>query len=315
MSIYPTKSYPITKGLSEFEILKASHKFLREGANENENQGRGDENGSGRGTTQSKKSWEDRLAEKYYESLYREFAVCDLKHYKSGNFALRWRTESEVISGAGESTCGNTRCKYHFISPPLSNTFGMKKKEKRKKEPQLTILELPFAYIEHGEAKSALVKVALCSRCVKKLMWKRRKDKEERELREGGIDPATVVTMDGVSEDGESEEEQEDVTEKAERNGKGKEREKESRTSTRVEEDPRRRRSTSAVEVEGRSSSGKNHRRDERDSHGEEHGRPTREPWPRRRSSRSRSPRRRHFDSHSHSQSYSSSREYQRKNV
>jgi len=28
MSIYPTKSYPIIKGLSEFEILKASHKYV-----------------------------------------------------------------------------------------------------------------------------------------------------------------------------------------------------------------------------------------------------------------------------------------------
>ena len=30
-------------------------------------------------------TWDDQLAGKYYESLYREFAVCDLKHYKSGN--------------------------------------------------------------------------------------------------------------------------------------------------------------------------------------------------------------------------------------
>lgn len=30
-------------------------------------------------------TWDDKLALKYYDSLYREFAVCDLKHYKSGN--------------------------------------------------------------------------------------------------------------------------------------------------------------------------------------------------------------------------------------
>ena len=30
-------------------------------------------------------SWDEQLATKYYTSLYREFAVCDLKHYKSGN--------------------------------------------------------------------------------------------------------------------------------------------------------------------------------------------------------------------------------------
>ena len=34
---------------------------------------------------ESKLSWDERLAKKYYSSLYREYAVCDLKHYKSGN--------------------------------------------------------------------------------------------------------------------------------------------------------------------------------------------------------------------------------------
>jgi protein FRA10AC1 len=32
--------------------------------------------------------------------------------------------------------------------------------------------------VEQGESKSALVKVVLCPRCLKKLMWKRRKEKE-----------------------------------------------------------------------------------------------------------------------------------------
>ena len=30
-------------------------------------------------------SWDDRVAKKFYSALYREYAVCDLKHYKSGN--------------------------------------------------------------------------------------------------------------------------------------------------------------------------------------------------------------------------------------
>ena len=30
-------------------------------------------------------TWEDKVAQKYYDSLFREYAVCDLKHYKSGN--------------------------------------------------------------------------------------------------------------------------------------------------------------------------------------------------------------------------------------
>lgn len=74
-------------GLTEFEILKASHKleilsyfytfhllgtirFLRDS----------DEAKSS--------SWNELLAAKYYANLYREFAVCDLKHYKSGNVCL-----------------------------------------------------------------------------------------------------------------------------------------------------------------------------------------------------------------------------------
>ena len=38
------------------------------------------------GATSSKPtSWEDALAVKYESTLFKEFAVCDLKHYKSGN--------------------------------------------------------------------------------------------------------------------------------------------------------------------------------------------------------------------------------------
>ena len=72
-------------GLTEFEILKASHKcvlitltvkqklthgdrFLREDEEEEEHV----------------LSWGDQVAKKYYSNLYREFALCDLKHYKSG---------------------------------------------------------------------------------------------------------------------------------------------------------------------------------------------------------------------------------------
>ncbi|EPT01631.1 hypothetical protein FOMPIDRAFT_1109616, partial [Fomitopsis schrenkii] len=138
-------------GRSEFEILKASHKFLRE-------DGEADE---------SKLPWDDKLAKKYYDNLYREYAVCDLKHYKSGNFALRWRTESEVVCGAGETTCGNTRCALH------------EQRAVDELRPSLKTLELPFSYVEDGAAKFALVKVVLCDRCLKKLMWKRNKERED----------------------------------------------------------------------------------------------------------------------------------------
>jgi len=88
---------------------------------------------------------------------------------------LRWRTEEEVLGGFGESTCGNPRCEYHRTA----------------REIILTTLELPFAYVEHGDDKSALVKVVLCGSCMRKLMWKRRKERErskecgDEDLREG----------------------------------------------------------------------------------------------------------------------------------
>lgn len=81
-------------------------------------------------------------------------------------FALRWRTESEVISGAGESTCANTRCALHS---PRNIDDGLC---------SLKTLELPFSYEERGERKLAMVKVVLCDKCCGKLMWKRRKEKE-----------------------------------------------------------------------------------------------------------------------------------------
>jgi len=169
----PSDNIPKPVGITEFEILKASHKFLRDD----------DEKAS---------SWDEQLAAKYYTSLYREFAVCDLKHYKSGNFALRWRTEEEVLSGSGETTCGNTRCQHHF-APHFQGEDS---------KPSLTTLELPFSYVEQGENKSALVKVALCGKCVKKLMWKRQKEKEkekftaELDLRTSTADEEVLGTGD-----------------------------------------------------------------------------------------------------------------------
>jgi protein FRA10AC1 len=91
-----------------------------------------------------------------------------------------------VLSGAGENTCGNTRCKHH-----TQDTI------------QLSTLELPFAYEEQGEHKSALVKVVLCPRCLKKLMWKRNKEKEVHIATplEGPIEPRNHEDMADIASD------------------------------------------------------------------------------------------------------------------
>ena len=73
MSLYPKPSSS-TSFATEFDILKASHKFLRQD----------DQPAQSHNT-----SWNDQLAEKYYDNLFREFAVCDLKHYKSGNVPIQ----------------------------------------------------------------------------------------------------------------------------------------------------------------------------------------------------------------------------------
>ncbi|GLB40233.1 putative folate-sensitive fragile site protein Fra10Ac1 [Lyophyllum shimeji] len=242
MALYPygstSKVAPPRTGITEFEILKARHRFLRDEDDDKD------------------LSWDEQLALKYYESLYREFAVCDLKHYKSGNFALRWRTEDEVLSGAGETTCGNTRCEHHHPIPDRLSD--------RPSAPPLTTLELPFAYVEHGESKSALVKVVLCPKCFDKLMYKRRKEK--------GKD---VERHEHAGEDGE------EATRARPRERKSKERE-------------RRRSDGGEVEVKVEESevehgdSEERRRSKHRDKYEEAEG------IRRRRSSRSRSPRARH---------------------
>ncbi|CAG8693546.1 2517_t:CDS:2, partial [Racocetra fulgida] len=78
---------------SEFEILKENHKFLRSDEDD-----------------ESELTWEQRLAKKYYDKLFKEYCIAELKYYKEGKIALRWRTEKEVIIGKGQLTCASTRC-------------------------------------------------------------------------------------------------------------------------------------------------------------------------------------------------------------
>lgn len=53
------------------------HKFIREVRE-----------GAERQETEEKLSWEDELAEKFYATLFREFAVVNLKHFKSHQVRL-----------------------------------------------------------------------------------------------------------------------------------------------------------------------------------------------------------------------------------
>ena len=98
-----------------------------------------------------------------------------------------------MLSGSGETTCGNTRCRRHSPEPD-DNTY------------HLNTVQLPFAYIERGESKNALVKVVLCDRCIKKLMYKRTKDKEAARVATasntgGSNDGSGMDAVDEVVED------------------------------------------------------------------------------------------------------------------
>lgn len=45
----------------------------------------------------------------------------------------------------------------------------------------LTEFEVPFAYVEEGQRKSALVKLVLCEECGKKLLYGRAKGKKDKQ--------------------------------------------------------------------------------------------------------------------------------------
>lgn len=90
-------------------------------------------------------SAEQRIAKRYYDRLFKEYAIADMTHYRSGRIGLRWRTESEVLSGRGQFSCGNKHCSTGSTD--------------------LNSYELPFEYVESGMTKQALVKVRLCKAC------------------------------------------------------------------------------------------------------------------------------------------------------
>ncbi|GAA5839535.1 hypothetical protein JCM11251_002750 [Rhodosporidiobolus azoricus] len=159
---------------SELDVLKERHQFVR-----NSN------------VDPSTLSWEDQLALRYYSSLFREFALVNLKHYKTGQIALRWRTEPEVLSAIGHLTCGNLRCRYHEPSPSIlsaleASTPPPEDDEQPLVEARLEETQMQFGYVEEGEKKSALVKVVLCKECGKKLRYGREKAKELQREREAG---------------------------------------------------------------------------------------------------------------------------------
>ena len=121
---------------------KSEKRSNRHGDGDGEDNGKNFKNRTGPGES----SWQERMVVKYHEHLFKEFALADLS--VPGRIGLRWRTRDEVLSGRGERTCGNKRCK--------NNCYDME---------NLVTLEVPFSYEEHGERKKELVKLKLCVNC------------------------------------------------------------------------------------------------------------------------------------------------------
>ncbi|KAJ9127846.1 hypothetical protein QFC24_000130 [Naganishia onofrii] len=74
-------------GKTEFDVLKENLRFIREDEDPKD------------------VTYEERIARAYESKLFKEYALIDLKHYKTRQIALRWRTAEEVIAFIGERTC------------------------------------------------------------------------------------------------------------------------------------------------------------------------------------------------------------------
>ncbi|GAB5591327.1 hypothetical protein Unana1_06227 [Umbelopsis nana] len=167
------KPKPAKVGKTEIELLQENHRFVRDLDEE-----------------ATDITWEQRIAKRYYDKLFKEYAICELKRYKEGKIAMRWRTENEVVLGKGQFECGSTRC---------NNIENLKS------------WEVNFGYIENGEKKNELVKLRLCPSCSDKLNYKTQKraakayrsSKNEKRRRSSGDeeDGASKKRRQSISED------------------------------------------------------------------------------------------------------------------
>ncbi|KAF8943726.1 hypothetical protein BGZ47_005110 [Haplosporangium gracile] len=154
-----------SRSTTEREILHENHRFLRSESDDQD------------------LTWEKRIAKKYYDKLFKEYALVELKYYKEGRVAMRWRNQKEVIRGKGQFTCGNLSC---------NESKGLES------------WEVNFGYVEQGEKKNALVKIRLCEKCSYKLNYKsarkRANSSREDESVSSTAAPAAVATTAAIEQ-------------------------------------------------------------------------------------------------------------------
>lgn len=149
MSLLPAKG---SNFKSDFQLLRESHRFLRD-----------DEDDDG--------TWESRLAERYYDRLFKEYVICDLSGFKKGRIGFRWRTEAEVLQGKGQFRCGHKQCEC---------------------QTGLRSFEVDFKYTEAGRDRRALVKARLCEECAYKLHYRRLKAERKKRRKESRCGASAV---------------------------------------------------------------------------------------------------------------------------
>jgi len=120
----------------DIDIVKENHRFLWE-------------DDEGEELNEKDLKWEQRVAKKYWDKLFTEYAICDLTYFKKNRIAFRWRIEKEVISGKGQFICAQKKV--------CSEKEGLR------------TWEVNFGYVEDDKPKYALVKVRLCATCSAKL--------------------------------------------------------------------------------------------------------------------------------------------------
>ena len=159
---------------TDYDVVKSNHRFLWTEAE------------------MSDLTWEQKLAKKYYEKLFKEYCVCDLSRYKENKVGMRWRTENELKVGKGQFICGGRKCEEREF---------------------LRTWEVNFSYVEETEKKNALVKARLCPECSIKLNYhhkkkevnkKSKKRKKEKKMKKNKRKRSKSDSSDGEDIDGDS---------------------------------------------------------------------------------------------------------------
>lgn len=153
--------------INDRNILVKEHKFVR------------DDEQDRKMCTQS---WEIRMARRYYDKLFKEYALVDLSRYKENKIGMRWRNKIEVIEGKGQFSCGNTSCYM---------------------DSDLLTYEVPFKYVEDATLKHELVKVRLCEECAKQLFYQKlramkKSFKQKSSLDDAGPDAKKLRRVEAV---------------------------------------------------------------------------------------------------------------------